>query len=586
MSHFRNRIGRLIAVVVGTVGLAAGLVLLGVLLRWFGLQNAANYAQLLSIPLAVIPLVVALWAWFRRGPARVDRPSSQVLDRGGVPLVMDAPTTVADRAAMVLPEMVPVGSNKSTSALALGVRPAIPLSDHTDELDEDLPRFVTRTILVQLRRVLRRAQRVGGFCVLVGDSSVGKTRVLYEAVAEVLPEFAMLVPDPGDGEAVNALVEVKDVMPPMVVWLDQLHRFLDGPFLLEGDTPVRPRSVRRLLAADTPVVLLGTVWPEHLRELLSFEDVVDGHIRPVRYPAAHEILEDSRCRRLSVETFSQDEREAAESLRDVDPRITEALQNSRFNVTEGLAGVPRLMRRYAEATDGLKALVHAAVDAQRIGVHSPLSASCLREAGRAHLRGVHADDQWFDDALAEAVRHGSTAGVGDLSAVVVAVPDVDRRTVAGYVLADYLLQHLARERHREVIPRRVWGALVREASDEADIGRLADAAEHRCIFRIAIPQLCRLVVSGRAGASTRLTSAFTQWGNVRQLKKVTAPFRWQAKEALARIAARVGDRPDVQAGVESGPTEVFVFDSRLRITLDRRSWRLADLLMGNVSVIT
>ena len=49
-----------------------------------------------------------------------------------------------------------------------------------------------------------------------------------------------------------------------------------------------------------------------------------------------------------------------------------------------------------------------------------------------------------------------------------------------------------------MIPRRVWEILAREASDEADTMRLADAAAHRRIYRAAIPQLCRLVGAGRA----------------------------------------------------------------------------------------
>jgi hypothetical protein len=49
---------------------------------------------------------------------------------------------------------------------------------------------------------MRAAATSGGFLVLVGDSSVGKTRLLYETACRELPGFAVLAPDLGDGELV------------------------------------------------------------------------------------------------------------------------------------------------------------------------------------------------------------------------------------------------------------------------------------------------------------------------------------------------------------------------------------------------
>jgi hypothetical protein len=530
------------------------------LLRRFGLQDAANYAQLLSIPLAVVPLTVARWVWFHRAPA---------------PVVAEPAAPAPVEQLLELGDLAPIGATLATGALALGVRQAIPLTDHGDGLDEDLPRFVPRVAETRLRRALRRGARFGGLYVLVGDSAVGKTRTLYEAVTTELADFAVFAPDPGDGGSVNELAHRTDELPPLVVWLDQLHRFVDGPYLRAGDTAIEPKTIRRLLAADTPVIVLGTLWPEHLRELLAVDDAVDdgaGALRALRHPAAGEILDDPRCTTLAVESFTDADRATANELRDTDPRLAEALAHPRYGLTEVLAGVPTLMRRYAEATDGLRALVHAAVDARRLGVVSPLTATCLREAGRAHLRDVHTDDRWFADAL----------DLLDLSAVFVPVPAPDRLGVVGYDLAGYLAQHVLRDRRREPVPELVWTVLAAETTDEADLARLADAATHRHIHRVAIPLWCRLAAAGHAGATTRLVDVFTQWGNTRQLKKIGPPFDQQAAQALRRLAGR--GEPVVTALAEYEPTgtNVLAVDTPLiAIAADRTLWRLTDLLAEN-----
>jgi hypothetical protein len=70
-------------------------------------------------------------------------------------------------------------------------------------LDPDLPRFVTRDVEAQVRAWMRTAAADGGMLLLVGDSSVGKTRLLYETACSELGRFRVLAPNLGDGQAVN-----------------------------------------------------------------------------------------------------------------------------------------------------------------------------------------------------------------------------------------------------------------------------------------------------------------------------------------------------------------------------------------------
>lgn len=91
---------------------------------------------------------------------------------------------------------------------------------------------------------MRKARQHGGFLVLVGNSSVSKTRFLHEAVRDALPDFAVLGPDLGDGD----LVATQPQRRPSPSEVDrlarrELQRFIDGSYLTPGSTPIMARAV-------------------------------------------------------------------------------------------------------------------------------------------------------------------------------------------------------------------------------------------------------------------------------------------------------------------------------------------------------
>src|SRR4029077_4160916 len=101
-------------------------------------------------------------------------------------------------------------------------------------------------------KVAAAAQR-GGFVLLVGGSSVGKTRCAAEAVKALLPDWWPVRPGGPAEVAVLAQAPTQRT----VVWLDELQRYLDGEHGLTGAV------VRALLNAPDPVVIIGTLWPGH-----------------------------------------------------------------------------------------------------------------------------------------------------------------------------------------------------------------------------------------------------------------------------------------------------------------------------------
>ncbi|MBW4717321.1 tetratricopeptide repeat protein [Saccharothrix obliqua] len=406
-------------------------------------------------------------------------------------------------------------------------------------LDPDLPLFVPRDLSDEVTAWMRRAREQGGFLLLVGTSSVGKTRLLFETARRELSAFRVLVPDLGDGGAVNALAET--VPPgPVVVWLDELQRFLPGPYFVSADTaqhePVTAGALRRLLDSDTPVVVLATLWPDYLDQLRA-TDTVDNVTRP-RHPGSTDVLA-LQPTQLRVNTFTETEKRRARELGVQDPRLAmTAASNAEFNVTETLAGAPRIVQRYDEASASRLAVVHAAVDARRLGIQGPLTEDLLREAARGYLTDIHPDDAWFDEALHDLRRNDRREDAA--TAPLLIVPTADRRGVLGYTVTDYLLQVLLRQRRSQLLTETTWQALIHHVSHPDDRWRLADGAFRRLQYRQAEHLYSPLVVEDNL-AARRLVNLLAMQGRENELRVRANGGDSVAAIGLANLLAKRGE---------------------------------------------
>jgi hypothetical protein len=377
----------------------------------------------------------------------------------------------------------------------------------TSALDPDLPIFVDRDQGPAIRNWLQAARDRGGFLLLVGDPAVGKTRLLYEAARAVLPDFAVLAPDRGDGDLVNRLAHATFSLPKLIVWLDELHRYLDGPYLTPGSAPITPATIRRLLDAPTPIVIVGTLWRQHAIELRApANHAADGG--QFRYPDAADILNEQRCKELTLHTFSVSERRAAHELVWKDPRLAEALADRHFSVTEVLAGAPQLMRRYEHAAPDQQAVLNAAIDAHRVWVHTPLTEPLLAAAARGYLTRVHPDDSWLTPILAELAQpEGPTAPL-------IEIHDATRHTTLGYTVSDYLLRHATTDRRSHRLPAVTWQALIDHTYAAGDQAGLAVSAERRLLYCYAERLYRRLAVAGDTYAARRLAGLLVRQGRI------------------------------------------------------------------------
>jgi hypothetical protein len=236
--------------------------LLAVLAAAVAVLQAAEFASWLawlppwSYPAIAAALAVVVAWWFEpwatrraelsaRERAAVDRLRAHLGRQETLARVRDVdPLALRVHQAIPLPD---------TAATPTGVRPgAAPpavrsrrrwslrrrrAGGNADALNRALPTWIDRDRAEEVRRWLGEATETGGFLLLVGDSSVGKTRLLYQAVREVLPDWAILTPDLGDGDLVNTVADATFALPKLVVWLDEIQRFLPGPYLAQ--TPNR-----------------------------------------------------------------------------------------------------------------------------------------------------------------------------------------------------------------------------------------------------------------------------------------------------------------------------------------------------------
>ena len=425
----------------------------------------------------------------------------------------------------------------------LGVHAAISVPGVPDEVPpEYVPRDVDADEFGVRARVAAAAQR-GGFVLLVGGSSVGKTRCAVEAVKALLPD-RWLVHPAGPGE-VAALAQAPDSR--IVVWLDELERYLDGEQGLTGGV------VRALLNAPHPAVIIGTLWPD----LYAAYTTVPTPGGADRHAREREVLKLAVVVRIGPD-FSPAEQGRARAAAARDPRLRVALEAAGYGLTQTLAAVPQLVARWedAQAADPYAwAVLAAGLDAARLGARTPLSAHLLRAAAPGYCTSqqqAEAPDSWFEQALAYATEklHGAVAALSPVAA--------GMGQIAGYTAADYLIQHASKERRYVRVPASTWDAVITYVRDPADTARLADSARNRLLYCYAIPLYRHAVDNGSEDAAVQLADLLAERGDFDGAVEVLrAPADADAGDPsaavqLADLLAERGDLDGLRARADAG----------------------------------
>ncbi|TDV44869.1 hypothetical protein [Actinophytocola oryzae] len=323
--------------------------------------------------------------------------------------------------------------DRLTDPLRLGVHRAAALEG------DQVPPFVPRDLLPEFVAALGR----GGFVLVVGDSTAGKTRLAYEAMRLCLPRHVCVAPDGPD--TLRAALGAAKVNRPSVLWLDDLDRYL---------------GVGGLTRTDMPNTLVLATMRTHERERLSHRnDAARNHLDRRLARAGRELL-DVVTTEIHLDRMWT-ERELSAAADNGDPRIARAVVAAeRHGIAEQLAAGPELARELRDALDTRArgaALVTAAIDLRRAGCHRPVPLEVLRTLHESYLRPGVRPEPW------EAALAWATEPLHATSSLLEPVPD-------GYLAFDYLLDRT------DPIPDAVWTAIVEFASPVELLEVAAEAA--------------------------------------------------------------------------------------------------------------
>jgi tetratricopeptide (TPR) repeat protein len=416
---------------------------------------------------------------------------------------------------------VPAGAVRIRDARPrlLGVHAAIEVEGAVG----DLPVYVRRDLDAGLRAALTIGATQGCFVLLVGGSSVGKTRTLYEAVLATMPDWWLIHPDRDDRQQIRALAAAPT--PRTVLWLDELQRYLHNP------DRVTAGIVRAMLRGRT--VLVGTMWPDDYAIRVAARQTGTDD----RYARDRELLDLAHVFDVA-DVFTAAEHTGAQELAATDGRIRVALDSSDGGLTQVLAAGPELVRRWEQADPYAKAIITAAVDARRLGVDNPVTVQFLADAAPRYpttAQRATAPIGWLQHALAFATTllHGATSAL-------VPVDDGTMGGAAGYVAADYLLQHARRTRRTDRLPASAWQALVAHIGNPDDVKRLAGSAQRRMRYRYALLFHQRLIDGGDREAAWNLARMLADCDRIDDLRARADAGEVAALVTLADVARRRG----------------------------------------------
>ena len=520
-------------------------------------------------------------------PAFVGRSLAEMLNR-----LSDLPDQVAARVVNAWREAQAAVAGPGGGVTVAGR----PLEEVTDPFDlevhrpvqpEDasprlpvLPPYVPREHDEVLGQMVRAAAGDrSGVAVLVGGSSVGKTRTCWEALALLRgqdPPWRLWHPiDPSPPHA--ALRELPGIGPRTVVWLNEAQLYLDT----SDERGERVAAGLRELLRDpgrAPVLVLATLWPEYWHTLTARppEGAPDPHAQARQLLAGHNITVPAAFTPAQLDQLGKAE----------DARLALAAAAARDGkVIQFLAGAPELLDRYHNASPAAAALIRAAMDARRLGMGAGLPQAFLEAAAPGYLTDAEWDalgEDWLEQALAY-VAVPCKGVPGPLTRIRPrpsrfrparpAARDGGEQPLAEptgptggpvYRLADYLDQH-GRQHRKGQIPAAGFWAAAADHLAPADQAALGDAADARGLYRDAAQLHKNAAAAGNLRAASYLS------GRPSCLRDDDArPVRWAVAHAVLDDPSAVAEllRKLREADARDQVTALLDRNPAARVSLD------------------
>ena len=299
------------------------------------------------------------------------------------------------------------------------------------------------------------------------------------------------------------------------------------------------------------MVIIGTLWPDRYAAYTAVPapGAADPHARE------REVLDLAAVIRIDPE-FSPAEQDRARAAAARDRRLAVALETAGYGLTQTLAAAPQLVARWQDAKTAdpyAWAVLTAALDVARLGARAPLSPDLLRAAAPGYCTSqqqAEAPENWFEQALAYATGklHGAAAALSPAGA--------GMGQLAGYTVADYLIQHASRERRYARVPASTWDSVLSHIRDPADATRLADSARSRLLYGYAIPLYRYAADAGdrvpRQGSGRPARAGGDLDGIVQALRPLADAGDPKAAKRLVELLAWRGDLDGLRARADAG----------------------------------
>ncbi|WP_157431548.1 SEL1-like repeat protein [Actinomadura hibisca] len=378
-----------------------------------------------------------------------------------------------------------------------------------------VPPYVSRDVDETIRARLAKAANLGGFVLIVGDSTAGKTRAAYEALNATLPDHRIIAPQDGE-ELKHYLMGIASSPHPHVFWLDNLESYLglDG---LNVNLLTYMHAKRHIIVA--------TLRAERYRKIIreDYERPMEGsehqHLR-FRSNIAVRIIE--RIVPIIIQrrwTSSEIER----AKHSDDRRILDAVSRQDiYGIAEYLAAGPKLLDEWRIAKGSAShprgaALVSAAIDLRRAGMAEAISIDLIRQTHEWYLEaegGILLRPEPYDAAVRWACerRYGVTSML---------LPSP--KGPSFYRVFDYLQDSIAGDPESSPIPGHVWEAAISYAHMDASalfsIGVAADQQDNQ---HVAEKAWGRLIENGDVSTIQMLGRMYVRRNQSDKAKKIWA----------------------------------------------------------------
>jgi TPR repeat protein len=324
---------------------------------------------------------------------------------------------------------------------------------------------------------LRAALVPGRFVLVAGPSKSGKTRTAFEAARECWPEAHLLAPTPGSLDKILSHPRVGDSGGELLVWLDDLDRYLTGTGTLT------PTLLTALISRPGVTLVLATLRDERWEALRADTGELSADIRAI-LDSAHTI---------ELQSTAEDSIEQAAAQHSY-PK--EALDG--IGLAERLAYAPDLLLAYrhsASADPARHLVIRVAVDWARVGMKRPIPEPDLKSLTVAAVKDERPDLDITDDVLTSAIAEARKVLPGSRNAAML-ITHHSAEGVRAYRAFDYLVANdNGQDGHPRAIPDPFWDESLRYAEGDDAIA-MGDAAYYADRTTIAITLLGPAAAAG------------------------------------------------------------------------------------------